>query len=97
MRYVPSGRDKEFISYRNGAKRSYIAFEHSENISHERERVYRWKEVAMNDKAIKELAVELTVETTATCDNIKGRAVFTNQLLRSCSSIGANSHEAKYA
>ena len=51
----------------------------------------------MNDKTIKELAVELTVETTVVCDSIKGRAVFTNQLLRSCSSIGANSHEAKYA
>ena len=35
MRYVPSGRDKEFISYRNGMKWSYIAFERSENISHE--------------------------------------------------------------
>ena len=51
----------------------------------------------MNDKTIKELAVELTVEITAICDNIKDRAVFVNQLLRSCSSIGANSHEAKYA
>ena len=51
----------------------------------------------MNDKTIKELAVELTVEITAICDNIKGRAVFVNQLLRSCSSIDANSHEAKYA
>ena len=51
----------------------------------------------MNDKTIKELAVELTAEITAICDNIKGRAVFVNQLLRSCSSIGANSHEAKYA
>ena len=51
----------------------------------------------MNDKTIKELAVELTVEITAVCDNIKGRSVFVNQLLRSCSSIGANSHEAKYA
>ncbi len=51
----------------------------------------------MNDKTIKELAIELTVEVTALCDNIKGRAVFVNQLLRSCSSIGANSHEAKYA
>ncbi len=51
----------------------------------------------MENKTIKELAIELTVETTAVCDNIKGRAVFTNQLLRSCSSIGANSHEAKYA
>ena len=51
----------------------------------------------MSDKSIKELAIELTVETTAVCDNIKGRSVFINQLLRSCSSIGANSHEAKYA
>ncbi len=32
---------KEFIAYLNGAKRSYIAFEQRENISHERERVYR--------------------------------------------------------
>ena len=51
----------------------------------------------MNDKTIKELAVELTVEITAICDNIKGRAVFVNRLLRSCSLIGANAHEAKYA
>ncbi len=51
----------------------------------------------MNDKSIKELAVELTVEITNICDNIKGRSVFVNQLLRSCSSVGANSHEAKYA
>ena len=51
----------------------------------------------MKDKTIKELAVELTVELTSVCDNIKGRAVFVNQILRSCSSIGANSHEAKYA
>ena len=49
------------------------------------------------EKTIKELAVELTVEITEICDNIKGRAVFTSQLLRSCSSIGANSHEARYA
>ncbi len=27
----------------------------------------------------------------------KERSVFVNQLLRSCSSIGANAHEAKYA
>ncbi len=49
------------------------------------------------NKSIKELAVELTIETTAVCDDIKGRSVFVNQLLRSCSSIGANSYEAKYA
>ncbi len=51
----------------------------------------------METKTIKELAVELTVEATNICDNIKGRSVFVNQLLRSCSSIGANSHGAKYA
>ena len=51
----------------------------------------------MNDKTIKDLSIELTVEITAICDQIKGRSVFVNQLLRSCSSIGANSHEAKYA
>ena len=51
----------------------------------------------MENKTIKELAVELTVEITAICDGIKGRSVFVNQLLRSCSSIGANVHEARYA
>lgn len=51
----------------------------------------------MDNKTIKELAVELTVEITAICDSIKGRSVFVNQLLRSCSSIGANIHEANYA
>lgn len=51
----------------------------------------------MENKTIKDIAIELTVETTFICDNIKGRSVYTNQLLRSCSSIGANAHEAKYA
>ena len=67
------------------------------NISHERSEYIAERMINMNDKTIKELAIELTVEITAICDNIKGRAVFVNQLLRSCSSIGANSHEAKYA
>ena len=51
----------------------------------------------MQKKTIRELAIELTVEVTEACDGIKGRSVYVNQLLRSCSSIGANSHEAKYA
>ena len=51
----------------------------------------------MTEATIKELALELTVEATTICDKIQGRAVFVNQLLRCCSSIGANSHEAKYA
>ena len=51
----------------------------------------------MDNKTIKELAIELTVEITGICDNIRGRSVYINQLMKSCSSIGANSHEAKYA
>ena len=51
----------------------------------------------MNEKTIKEIAVELTVELTELCDSIKAKSIYTNQLLRSCSSIGANAHEAKYA
>ena len=51
----------------------------------------------MESKTIKELAVELTVEVNELCDSIRAKAVFTNQLLRSCSSIGATVHEAKYA
>ena len=51
----------------------------------------------MENKTIKEMAVDLTVEVTAISDGIKGRSVFVNQLLRSCSSIGANAHEARYA
>ena len=51
----------------------------------------------MENKTIKEMAVDLTVEMTAICDGIKGRSAFVNQLLRACSSIGANAHEAKYA
>ncbi len=51
----------------------------------------------MEEKSIKELAVELTVEVTELCDISKAKAVYTNQLLRSCSSIGANAHEARYA
>ena len=51
----------------------------------------------MSEKTIKELAVELTIEITNICDNINNRKVYTNQIMRSCSSIGANAHEAKYA
>ena len=66
-------------------------------ISHLPSGKYIARGIYMENKTIKELAVELTIETTEICDNIKGRSVFTNQLLRACSSIGANSYEAKYA
>ena len=97
MRYVPAGREKEFVSYRRQAQQVYIATEWNEVISHEQSSYIAERKYIMNDKTIKESAVELTVEITAICDNIKGRSVFVNQLLRSCSSIGANSYEAKYA
>lgn len=51
----------------------------------------------MNEKSIRERAIELTVNVTELCDNITGRTTYKNQLLRACSSIGANAHEAKYA
>ena len=51
----------------------------------------------MTGSTIKDLAVELTVEVTAICDTIQGKSAYVSQLLRSCSSIGANVHEAKYA
>ena len=94
-RYVPSGREEGIyiISQPNA----------SEVISHlfikyiaRAKRVYREGD-NMDNKTIKELSMELTVEITTICDKIKGRSVFVNQLLRSCSSIGANSYEAKYA
>ncbi len=51
----------------------------------------------MSENSIKELALSLTVELTELCDKIHAKAIYTNQLLRSCSSIGANAHEATYA
>lgn len=51
----------------------------------------------MEKQTIKELAIELTVDITTKCDEVKNRRVFVNQLLRACSSIGANASEAKYA
>ena len=95
-RYVPSGHVKGiYIISQPSETRLYRICK--ANISHERKRVYREKRISMNEKTIKELAVELTVELTILCDGIKGRSVFVNQLLRCCSSVGANAHEAKYA
>ena len=91
MRYALRGV-REFISYRKA--KLYIAIE---DYIARAKRAYRRKGFVVDNKTIKELAVELTVEITAICDGIKGRSVFVNQLLRACSSIGANVHEAKYA
>ena len=51
----------------------------------------------MGNKSIRELAINLAVEITELCDIVKVKSVYSNQLLRACSSIGANTYEAKYA
>lgn len=51
----------------------------------------------MRNETILELSIELTITITNLCDGIQGRSIFKNQLLRACSSIGANVSEAKYA
>ena len=51
----------------------------------------------MRNETILELSIELTITITNLCDSIQGRSIFKNQLLRACSSVGANASEAKYA
>ncbi|MBQ4562700.1 MAG: four helix bundle protein [Clostridia bacterium] len=46
---------------------------------------------------LREDSINLAIEISDICDEIKGCSVFTNQLVRCSSSIGANIHEAKYA
>ena len=48
-------------------------------------------------KTIREAAIDLTVKIVAVCDSIPNRKEFKSQIIRSCSSIGANASEAKYA
>ena len=46
---------------------------------------------------LREDSIAFAISVSDICDNIKGCSVFTNQLLRSSSSVGANLHEAQYA
>lgn len=50
-----------------------------------------------NKNQLREDSIAFALAISDMCDNIKGCAVFVNQLLRAASSIGANIHEAKYA
>ncbi len=50
-----------------------------------------------NKNQLREEAIEFAIASSDICDNIKGCKVYTNQLIRASSSIGANIHEAKYA
>ena len=51
----------------------------------------------MEKNQLREDSITLALEVSDLCDSIKGCAVFTNQLVRAASSVGANLHEAKYA
>lgn len=52
----------------------------------------------MNNKnLLREETIEFAIIVSDLCDSIKGYSVYTNQLIRSSSSIGANLFEAKYA
>lgn len=46
---------------------------------------------------LREDSIAFALAVSDLCDSIKGCSVFTNQLLRASSSIGANLHEAQYA
>ena len=50
-----------------------------------------------NKNVLREETIQFAIEVSDICDNIKGCSVYTNQLIRCSSSIGANLHEAKYA
>jgi four helix bundle protein len=50
-----------------------------------------------NRNQLREDAIELAIQISDLCDEIKGCSVYVNQIVRSSSSIGANIHEARYA
>ena len=50
-----------------------------------------------NKDQLREESIDFAIAVSNICDEIKGCAVYVNQLLRCSSSIGANIHEARYA
>ena len=50
-----------------------------------------------NKNLLREETISFAIEISDICDNVKGCSVYTNQLIRCSSSIGANIHEARYA
>ena len=53
--------------------------------------------MADSKNQLREESIDFSISVSDICDEIKGCTVYTNQLLRCSSSIGANIHEAKYA
>ena len=50
-----------------------------------------------NKNDLRNDSIDFAIEISDICDEIKGCSVYTTQLVRSSSSIGANIYEAKYA
>ena len=46
---------------------------------------------------LREDSIELAIRISDMCDEIKGCSVYTNQIIRASSSVGANLFEARYA
>lgn len=46
---------------------------------------------------LRETALDFAISVSDVCEKLKGCSVYTSQLIRCSSSIGANIHEAKYA
>lgn len=51
----------------------------------------------MSDNLLVELSIEFAVKIVKMTDEIQGKGVLRNQILKSGTSIGANIHEANYA
>ena len=51
----------------------------------------------MSDNLLVELSIEFAVKIVKMTDEIQGKAVLKNQILKSGTSVGANIHEANYA
>ena len=51
----------------------------------------------MTDNILIDLSMDFSISIVNMCENIKGKSILTNQILRSGTSIGANIHEANYA
>ncbi len=50
-----------------------------------------------NKNQLREDTITFAIQISDLCDSLKGCTVYSNQIIRSSSSIGANIHEAKYA
>ena len=50
-----------------------------------------------NKDQLREESIDFAIAVSDICEDIQGCSVYTNQLIRCSSSIGANIHEAKYA